>query len=74
MMIIAFIAIGALVYYTFNANSNNNNHNNNSAYSNTRNNTNPANYIKPMDILSERFAKGEIDEAEYLKKKDLLNQ
>jgi uncharacterized membrane protein len=73
MMIIAFILVGALVYYTFNSNSNNN-HNSNGTFSNTRNNTNPVNYINPMDILNERFAKGEIDEAEYMKKKDLLNQ
>ena len=67
MMIIAFILVGVLVYYTFNSNSsNNNNHYNNS---NARNN--PSN---PLDILNERFAKGEIDEAEYLKKKALLNQ
>ena len=67
MMIIAFILVGALVYYTFNTNSNNYNNQGNNI--NARNN--PSN---PLDILNERFAKGEIDEAEYLKKKDLLNQ
>lgn len=67
MMIIAFILVGALVYYTFNTNSNNNNNHSN----NNNSRSNPSN---PLDILNERFAKGEIDEAEYLKKKDLLNQ
>ncbi len=63
MMIIAFITIGVLVYYTFNTNSSKNN--NQGINSNTRN---------PLDILNERFAKGEIEEAEYLKKKEILNQ
>ncbi len=63
MMIIAFILVGALVYYTFNTNSQNNNIPHNFSIANN-----------PLDILNERFAKGEIEEAEYLKKKAILNQ
>ena len=73
MMIIAFILVGALVYYTFNTNSsNNNNHSNNNNSQNNPSNLGTAN--NPLDILNERFAKGEIEEAEYLKKKAILNQ
>ena len=70
MMIIAFILVGALVYYTFNTNTNRNT-SSNTSYPNF-NRTNNAN--QALDILNERFAKGDIDEEEYLKKKDILNK
>ena len=72
MMIIAFILVGALVYYTFNTNNNRQGSNNNSQNNNIPHNFSIAN--NPLDILNERFAKGEIEEEEYLKKKAILNQ
>ncbi len=71
MMIIVFIAIGALVYFAFNANTNRTTSSSNTNYPNF-NRTSNANHA--LDILNERFAKGEIEESEYLKKKATLNQ
>lgn len=69
MMIIAVIAIGVLIYYTFNTNTSTN------RGSDRKFDDGSYNKVKqPIDILNERFAKGEIEEAEYLKKKDILNQ
>jgi putative membrane protein len=73
-MFIVVILVGVLVYYTFNANNSNNNHGNNSNTRNYPTNLGTSNANHPLDILNERFAKGDIDEEEYLKKKDILNK
>ncbi|HYE09612.1 MAG TPA: SHOCT domain-containing protein [Patescibacteria group bacterium] len=60
MMLIPLILIGLAIYVVIKLTSNHNNVRNERPYDNS------------LEILNTRFAKGEIDEEEYNRKKELL--
>ena len=60
MIFIPLIIIGIIIYAVFRVSGNNNHAGNERRYNNS------------LEILNERFAKGEINEEEYSRRKEML--